>query len=344
MNAPSKIAVGSARAVSRRLPAPVDLLALYAQLGDHGRRRDTLMFETASGPSIIVDRAALRIECRGGEVRLVALTAGGETVLDLLAVRLADHLTERSDKHLVAYYDRGQAVDATERLFGPSPFDVLRAIKLLFPSESEEEPFTLCLLGVLGFDHVDLFEELPQALEDPVGFPDFVFWLAESMVVREPRLTPRLICTAFSSSSEDDKRRSHFSAVDRLSELASRAFDVRPLEEAAAVASEVSVDLDDDEFIATVAKVKEHILAGDAYQVVVSRTFSAPCSDPIGAFARLRSIDLSPYMFFVSMEDHALFGCSPETSVRVSRDGQRRAVEVKPIAGTRPRGTSNDED
>ncbi len=91
MNAFAEVTAGRARAVSRRLPSPVDLLALYAQLSDKGRRPDTMMFQTIAGSSIILDQAAVRIECRGGTVTLDALTAGGKTVLHLLGRRLEDH-------------------------------------------------------------------------------------------------------------------------------------------------------------------------------------------------------------------------------------------------------------
>ncbi len=344
MNAFAEVTVGSARAITRRLPTQVDLLALYAQLSDKGERPDTLMFETTAGASIVIDRAAMRVECRGGDVALDALSAGGETVLRLLASELADRILHESDKRLVVRYHRSQEVDARARLLAPSPFDVLRAIKSLFRSETPEEPFTLCLIGVVGFDHVDLFEELSQQGDDPTAFPDFVFWLAESAIISEARLTPRLVCTSFSSDSEDEKKRSHFSAIDRLSELAHRAVDVRPLQITAPVPGQVGVDLDDESFASAVSTLKEHILAGDVYQIVASRTFSASCPDAISAFARVRSIDRSPYMFFVSMESCKLFGCSPETSVRIAREAGRPVVEVKPIAGTRPRGGSSDED
>jgi anthranilate synthase component 1 len=335
---------GSARAIGRRLTAPVDLLALYAQLTEGGRRADTMMLETTAGANIILDRAAVRIECRGGEVTLDAQTTGGETVLRLVSRELADWVVARSDRRVVLSYRRSNEVDARSRLLAPSPFDVLRAITRLFQNESAEEPFTILLVGVVGFDHVDLFEELPQQADDPIGFPDFVFWLAESAIVGDCRLTPRLICSAFSGPSEEERQRSHFAAVERLSDLASRASSVRPLEIAAPAKGEVETDLDDQSFASTVATLKEHILAGDVYQIVASRTFSAPCPDPISAFARVRSLDRSPYMFFVSMERCALFGCSPETSVRVSRKERKPIVEVKPIAGTRPRGASSDED
>ena len=67
---------------------------------------------------------------------------------------------------------------------------------------------------------------------------------------------------------------------------------------------EPATDLDDAAYAAVVARMKEHILAGDIYQVVPSRTFSAPCADPLAAFAALRRLDRSPYMFFVSGPDH----------------------------------------
>jgi anthranilate synthase component 1 len=103
-------------------------------------------------------------------------------------------------------------------------------------------------------------------------------------------------------------------------------------------------DLDDSEFAGLVGLMKEHVLAGDVYQIVPSRTFRAPCPDPLAAFAAVRALDRSPYMFFLSSPDHVLFGASPETSVRIEREEGWPMVEVKPIAGTRPRGADADED
>ena len=343
MNAMTEVTAAVARAITRRLAAPVDMLALYAQLSDGGRRPDTLLLETTAGKNIILDRAAVRIECRGGEVVLDALSAGGEAVLELVELVLAEHVASAAPERLTLRFERSREVDAERRLLAASPFDVLRAISKGFRSETPEEPMAICLAGVIAFDHVELFEELPSNAADPTDFPDFVFWLAESAVVAEPRLTPRLVCTSF-GAGEEQLRRSHNSAIERLGDLAFRASDVRAVHPQPGAPVDVSVDLDDGEFAANVAQLKEHILAGDVYQIVPSRTFSAPCPEPLSAFARLRSIDRSPYMFFVSMADSALFGASPETAVRVTREGGKPILEVKPIAGTRPRGATSDED
>src|SRR5437763_1329727 len=98
-------------------------------------------------------------------------------------------------------------------------------------------------------------------------------------------------------------------------------------------------DLDDEAYAAVVARMKGHIAEGEVYQIVPSRTFRALCPDPLRAYAALRALDPSPYHFFVAAPDHVVFGASPETSVRVFGDkGAPHKVEVKPIAGTRPRG------
>ncbi|MBV9526802.1 anthranilate synthase component 1 [Sphingomonas sp.] len=343
MNAPADVTVGSARSISRRLPTPVDLLALYAELSDGGRRADTLMIETTAGRNLIVDRAAIRIECRGGEVVLTALSVDGEPVLDIVERKLAVHVAERASDRLILRYERSAAVDAEVRLRAPSPFDVLRTITAL-AIDTPEEPMTICLAGVVGFDHVDFFEDLPANAEDLTGFPDFIFWLAQSAVIAEPRMTPRLLCTSFNSGDPEQDRRSRNSAIDRLSDLAFRASDVRQVSAAPGAAATVSVDQSDEDFAAAVLKLKEHVLAGDVYQIVASRTFSAHCPDPLSAFARVRALDRSPYMFFVSMADSVLFGASPETSVRVTRERGKAVLEVKPIAGTRPRGQDGDQD
>lgn len=344
MNLMADGVTGSVRAISRRLPGPVDALALYARLSDNGRRPDTALLETTAGKTIIVDQAAVRIQCRTGRVVLDALSATGKPVLEVVERKLRGRVLTRAPGQLVVGYERSREVDAHRRLFDASPFDVLRTILDSFSNRTPEEPMALCLFGVIAFDHVDLFEELPSNREDPTGFPDFVFWLAESAVVAEPLLTPRLICSSFGSGDDENDQRTRNSAVDRLRDLALRASDVRPVNVVQGAPADISVDLSDEEFAGAVSKLKEHIRAGDVYQIVASRTFSAACADPLSAFARVRSLDRSPYMFFVSMSDCALFGASPETSVRVFKDGAARIIEVKPIAGTRPRGGDEDQD
>jgi anthranilate synthase component 1 len=106
-----------------------------------------------------------------------------------------------------------------------------------------------------------------------------------------------------------------------------------------------SVDLDDDAFAALVTRLKEHVLAGDVFQIVASRSFSAPCADVAGAYSRLARQNPSPHQFLWNDSAATVFGASPEAAVRVTResDGALR-LHLYPIAGTRGRGQSADED
>jgi hypothetical protein len=121
MNAITELTAASARAITRRLSAPVDLLALYAQLSDGGRRADTMLLETTAGKSIILDRAAVRIECRGRQVVLDALSNGGQAVLDFVRKSLADHVASAGTNRLTLQYDRSHDSPPTTRPSQRSP-------------------------------------------------------------------------------------------------------------------------------------------------------------------------------------------------------------------------------
>ncbi|WP_114954806.1 anthranilate synthase component 1 [Sphingosinicella terrae] len=338
---------GEAVALCRQLPQEADPLDLYAALTGGGVRRDTLLLERSTGPSLLIDEAALRVECRGEAASLQALTAGGRNVIGAVAEEFAQRIVAHGDDSLELRFPRVASHDPSERLLAPSPFAVLRYLTAGIRNASAEEPFALACVGVVAFDHVDLLESLPPSPEDPLGFPDFMFWLAESLIVFEPGAAPRALCTAFGAADADQSARAYFGASQRLAELVRRCGQVQRLPAPAKVRpgpTTARSDLSDTDYADVVARMKEHIRQGEVYQIVPSRTFSAPCADPLPAYAALRALDPSPYHFFVAAPEHVLFGASPETSVRVFAEAGERKVEVKPIAGTRPRGGCGDED
>ncbi|MET1110966.1 MAG: anthranilate synthase component 1 [Allosphingosinicella sp.] len=339
---------GEAVALRRSLASPPDLVSLYAHLSDGGRRADTILLERSAGPSFLLDQAAVRAECRGQSVVLTALGEGGRNVLSAIARRLAARVAMRSVDAIELRFPPVAGDDSEARLLAPSPLDALRALTGL-TSRSPEEAATLMAMGVFAFDHADLFERLPPAREDPLDFPDYVFWLAESLIVAEPGAKPRLVCTAFGAEDEGASRRAYFAAAERLARLVSRcegAIQVTPPATVSAppAGPEPEVDLDDEAYGAIVSSLRERIVAGDVYQIVPSRTFRAACPDPMASYLALRRLDPSPYQFFVAAGRHMLFGASPETAVRVFRRDRSPMVEVKPIAGTRARGATDDED
>jgi len=340
------VGAGVAHALVRPFRAAVDPPSLYAALSDGGTRRDTMLIERPGGPTLILDRAAVRIECRAEEVTANACSDSGANVLAHLAEQMREHVVGESAGRLRLRFARLSSPDPVERLSAPTAFDVLRFLMSGFRSASPEEPFTLAALGVVAFDHVDLLEDLPAPAEDRLGFPDFLFWLADSLVVIEAGGAARAVVTAFGGRGEEGVR-AYFSAADRLrgvEERCSAATSLVPKPTAEIAPAAAKEDLSDVEFEAVVRAMREHIAAGEVYQIVPSRTFSAPCPEPLYAFAALRARDPSPYHFFFAGPEHLLFGASPETSVRVFSADATLMVEVKPIAGTRRRGATPDED
>jgi anthranilate synthase component 1 len=336
---------GEAMALYRQLPGSHDPLQLYRKMSGNGGA-NTLLFENAAGHAMILAAAAVRVTCRNGEVLVQSIGDGGPDVIEALAVKLTDRVVARTDGELRLRFERSNSSDLEERLLAPSPFDVLRALTR-FPSSSPEERFTIFCGGVVSFDHVDLFEELPQPASDPLAYPDFEFWLSEGLVLVEPSGKARILSTFFGSDDSGRGTRAYHSAVARLDalyELAQATFEVPAEQPSTANDNEPVPDLSDAEYADLVVRVKENIAAGDVYQIVPSRTFRVPCADPLAAYARQRESDPSPYMFFVSGAEHILFGASPETSVKVWRTSGTPMVEVKPIAGTRRRGETADED
>ena len=331
----------------RRLGGQVDPFALHGALVADGAGAPPFFINRTGGPALIVESAAVRALCNGPEVVLDALTESGRVALAHLAVVLAPFLTAQSAEQLTARFERCTAPEEYDRAHAKTPFDVLRALAFGHAAIDRDEPFAVCAAGVIGFDHVDLIEELPPAPEG--DFPDYVFWLAESVIVIEESGAARLLCAAFGSEDAGMAHRQQSLAQERLTRLTSRvarALDLATAELPAANTAEliITTDVEDADYEGVVARMKENVAAGDIFQAVPSRAFRTACADPAAAFARLGAADPSRYTFFVETGFGTLFGASPETSVAVRRAGEERILMVSPIAGTRPRGQTIDED
>ena len=324
-----------ARVLARRLPAGLDPLAAYRALG--GGRAATGLFEAPDGQTLVMGRACVRAEARDGTVVLQALNANGEA---LLAACETPAVTERKADRLLLTFAKPRSENAAERLLGPQPLHALRAL-LDAAASPRGEPFGALLLGVAGFDLAAWGEAMPEG--PAANFPEFLFYVPDTLLTIAPGGAARLLCTAFGP----DERHAH-DAARRLEEgLAALSAPPPPAPPAASPAQSAAFtpDLSDAEFVALVTRLKEEIAAGEVYQIVPSRTFTGPCPNPLAAYARLRAAEPSSYRFFLSADEWTLLGASPETSVRLSSGGPGgRIVEVKPIAGTRRRGSSPDGD
>ncbi len=330
----------------RRLPDAPDAFSLYAHLSERGTRPGAMYYERADTPTIIVDSVAARIETRGQTATLEALSPGGERVLAQAARRLKDFVTQSEPRRLVLEFPAPEGDDAEARMLAASPFDALRAVTLNLGEGSDAAGDIICA-GVIAYDFIDAFEDLPTPKSDPLNYPDNLFWLAESYVRIDPGAEARAVAMAFGGDDPEDSERAHYDARELLADLTERCAEAKlltPQSVTPGAPPPAATDLDDDGYAAQVDILKERILAGDIYQIVPSRSFTAPCADPFAAFTRLRALNPSPIMFFIPGGDHVLFGATPEPAVLVRRDGDDLTAEVRPIAGTRARGATPDED
>ena len=332
-----------ANLIQRRLPNSADPSTLYAALG---AGPDTALFEGLDGPALLMHRAAIRAECRGEHVTLHALSANGESLLGSIGAALASHVVEGVGPALTLRFPISRSLDSEQRLLAPSPLHAIRSLLRLAVPHGEE-PFAATALGVIAFDYAGLGEDVPDNAEDPLGFPDYLFWVPDSLLLFEDGMPPRVLCAAFEDRQPARTAQNYHDAVARLKHLVEACASAPPAPTTESFSPGPPVfeaDLDDAAYMAVVSSLKEEIAAGEIYQVVPSRTFRAACSDPLRAYRALRSLEPRSYRFFVQGSDFTLFGASPETSVRLFRDDCWKTVEVRPIAGTRPRGASMDED
>jgi anthranilate synthase component 1 len=204
-------------------------------------------------------------------------------------------------------------------------------------------PFSGGLVGWFGYELIRTIERLPNAPPDDRGLPYCSLQLADTvMVFDHARHRVRIVANAF---VEDGAERAYRRARERIEAWLARLRRPAPAVEPQAGPLPrlvVRSNMTRERYLAAVARCKEYIHAGDAFQIVLSQRFAVDTGalDSFAVYRALRMINPSPFMFFLQGEDACLVGASPELLVRVEGD----LVEMRPIAGTRRRGLTEDED
>ena len=196
-------------------------------------------------------------------------------------------------------------------------------------------------VGYFGYDAVRWFERVPSIAADELHFPDAVFLFGDVVSVFDNLTHTMKVVTH--ARGGDDADKAYDAAVARLNAEVERLRKPQSWIEPPAwgEASEPQSSVSRERYMAAVETAKEHIRAGDIFQVVLSHRMSADVSQPpFEGYRALRVTNPSPYMYYLQLGEIAIVGSSPEVLVRRT-DG---TIEVRPIAGTRPRGPSADED
>jgi len=198
------------------------------------------------------------------------------------------------------------------------------------------------MVGYLGYEVAGYFERLPSPDLNPLGLPEFMLMLADTMLVFD-HLTHKIKVVS-NARLDDDIDTAYRQATHKIDCLVDRLRQPVPGEtllEMPNPQSPVSSNLSQAEFESRVSRAKDYIYAGDVIQVVLSQRLAKPTSaSPFAIYRALRSLNPSPYMYYLHLGDFHIIGASPELLVRVE-DG---IVSNHPIAGTRPRGRSTAQD
>ena len=229
---------------------------------------------------------------------------------------------------------------------GVEPLASLRALlaesRMALPEGSP--PMAAGVFGYLGYDMVRLMEDLPEPRNQGLGLPDgmmirptvmAIFDSVRDEVTVTSPVYPEAGISARAAYARASERISDVvDALDRPIDMALRQLDSPPM-----AASKSNTTPND--YKAMVLKAKEHIAAGDIFQVVLSQRFESEFTlPPFSLYRALRRVNPSPFLYYLNFDSFAVVGSSPEILVRV-RDGK---VSIRPIAGTRPRGATPTED
>ncbi len=312
-------AAGRNQVVYTRLAADLDTpVSLMLKLA--GARKDSFMLESVTG----------------GEVR------GRYSIIGLKPDLIWDCHGTRSRLNRSARFDPA----AFDDLDG-NPLDTLRAViaesRIELPDDLPAA--SAGLFGYLGYDMIRLVEHLPDVNPDPLGLPDAVMLRPSVVAVLDGVKGEVTVVSPAWVSSGQSARAAYAQAAERVMDAVrdlerSPVDSSRDLGEIADIPEPVS-NFTHEGYLAAVERAKEYIRAGDIFQVVPSQRwrqeFTLP---PFTLYRSLRRTNPSPFMFFFNFGDFQVIGASPEILVRVF-GGE---VTIRPIAGTRPRGATPEED
>ena len=199
-------------------------------------------------------------------------------------------------------------------------------------------------VGFLGYDMVRYFERLPARAPKDLQSDDAIFLMTDTLMIFDNvRHTIKVVSCAL-TEGRDDLRTVYDEAIEkigRMIEILKAPAATRDFPRDATDDTPPQSNMQPEAFKAMVKRAKDYIVAGDVIQVVLSQRFQREHrADPIDLYRALRYINPSPYLFFLKLEDLILIGSSPEVTVRL----EEGVAELRPIAGTRRRGESEQED
>jgi len=326
-----------------------DPMDFFAKLSDYGRAQNCCLFESKeylSGSGALsfgTARPALYLTGTGVDFTIKALSNTGKRMIEYLTDKkerfdFCESVEFSSEAITGKIKQTLELVDEQSRLKSINQMDVLRAVTFAFSLASKPFRVTCGLLGALSYDFIDQFEKLPPSKDDLLGNPDYELYFADNIFLMDHEHGQGYVVVnvMITNGDREGTITEAQECFDYYSNIA--RFDTPKGQKFTGPLAEASTDTNQAQYEKMVRDAKQHIIDGDIFQVVLSRTNILPCPDePLDVYKRLRVLNPSPYMFYLNTPNTILMGSSPELNLRVSGT-EKLDVEIRPIAGTKPRG------
>jgi len=208
------------------------------------------------------------------------------------------------------------------------------------PHDLELPRFAGGLAGYFGYETIQYIEARlkHKKTKDAIGVPDILLMLSDELIVVD-NVAKKIFIVSYANPSIKDAYTLGVARLDKLYDQLHQSMKIEPLQ--TLNLSEAKSEFGEEAFKKAVEKAKSYIFEGDIMQVVLSQRMSQKFeASPLALYESLRTLNPSPYMFYYHMDDHHVVGASPEILVRLEDE----TVTVRPIAGTRPRGKTEEED
>ena len=247
----------------------------------------------------------------------------------------------RSRKGKTEICESGKWYDDSSRYL-----DLLRKIQSQYsaPKLSGLPNFSGGLVGYLGYESIIWKEKIPIYENDTLQCPDAVFMLFHELIAFDHLKNQIILFSNVHMDDGMDLKKAYDMAVNKIDQLGEELhIDINYQTDSIVrqSKSKLTSDFSKEDYKEAVKKVKEHIKSGDVFQLVLSQRFKRDSDvDPITLYRALRSINPSPYMFHLHLDDFNIIGASPELLVKVDDE----EIEIRPIAGTSKRGNNETED
>jgi anthranilate synthase component I len=262
-------------------------------------------------------------------------------------------LAEWKEGELMAASESGRWDEPTAGHDAPDPYAAVSEYLDRYRVAQVEgiPPFAGGAVGFFGYDLVRTVEQLDPPNPDPLGLPDMALIVTDSLLAFDHQRHELTVLAHAFVEEDGDVGFAYAGALDTISEIRQRLSEPVPgrvgtTDPIVATAgegtdTEFTSNVTREQFESMVTRIIEYVHAGDAFQVVPSQRFSAPAPvETFSIYRGLRVVNPSPYMYFLDFGDFEVAGASPEPLIKVTE----RRVETRPIAGTYPRGGTDEED